>query len=171
MPSVNIGGVSISVAISNISAVKLNENLPPGEITFDVGAKLEEKERRTGEVTVVFVLTVGTKPNLVKFGIEGLATMRGKESEIEKMMEIDPNTKIPKVLHGVYQHVFMAIYLVSTILNSPHPPPDLFYSSKQPISKVELSGATAAEENEEAVTKQIGEEMEETAEESTEPEQ
>lgn len=144
MPSVDIGDVSIQVAISNISAVKLNEKPATGELTFDIGAKLEEKEKRSGQVTVLFVLTVGTKPSAVKFGIEGLATLTGKETDIEKLLEVDPETKIPRMLYGVYQHVFMALYLVSTILDAPYPPPDLFHSSKQPTPKVEVSPAAPA---------------------------
>lgn len=142
MPSVDIGDVSIQIAISNISAVKLNEKPPAGELTFDVGAKLEEKERKSGKVTLLFILTVGTKPAVAKFGIEGLATLVGKDSDIEKLLEIDPETRIPRMLYGVYQRVFMTLYLVYTILETPYPPPDLFHSSKQLTPKVEISAAT-----------------------------
>lgn len=143
MPSVDIGDVSIQVAISNISAVKLSEKPPAGELTFDVGAKLEEKERKSGQVTVIFLLTVGTKPNVAKFGIEGSATLTGKDENIEKLLEIDPETKIPRMLYSVYQRIFMALYLVSTLLETPYPPPDLFHSSKQVTPKIEISPAIA----------------------------
>jgi len=143
LPSVGVGDVSIQVAISNISAVRLNEKPPSGELTFDVGAKLEEKERKSGRVSILFVLTVGTKPNVVKFGIEGLATLVGKDGDIEKLLEIDPETRIPIMLYSVYQRVFMTLFLVSTLLEAPYPPADLFHSSKQPTPKVEIS--TAAE--------------------------
>lgn len=138
MPQVDAGDVSIQVAISNISAVKLNENPKKGELIFDVGAKLEEKERKSGQVTVVFLLTVGTKPNVVKFGIEGSATLIGKDASIEKLLEIDPESRIPRMLYGVYQRIFMALYLVSTLLETPYPPPDLFHSSKQ-MAPIEMS--------------------------------
>jgi hypothetical protein len=141
LPS-GVGDVSIQVAISNISAVKLNEKPSSGEITFDVGTKLEEKERKSGKVTILFVLTVGTKPEVVKFGIEGLATLMGKDADIEKLLEIDPETKIPRMLYGVYQRMFMALFAVSTILETPYPPPDLFHSPKQQAPKVEILAAT-----------------------------
>lgn len=141
MPSVDVGDASIQVAISNISAVRLGEKPLSGELTFDVGVKLEEKERKSGRVTILFVLTVGTKPNVVKFGIEGLATLVGKDADIEKLLEIDPETRIPIMLYGVYQRVFMALFLVSTLLETPYPPPDLFHSSRQPGPKVEISAA------------------------------
>jgi len=154
LPSVDIGDVSIQVAISNISAVKLNEKPQTGELTFDVGAKLEEKERKSGQVTVVFLLTVGTKPNVVKFGIEGFATLTGKDADIEKLLEIDQDTKIPKMLYGVYQRIFMALYLVSTLLETPYPPPDLFHSSKQVAPKVEVSSAASTPPEQTVETKE-----------------
>jgi hypothetical protein len=140
LPS-GVGDVSIQVAISNISAVKLNEKPSSSELTFNVGAKLEEKERKSGKVTILFVLTIGTKPDVVKFGIEGLATLIGKDADVEKLLEIDPETKIPRMLYGVYQHMFTALFVVSTILETPYPPPDLFHSPKQQAPKVEISAA------------------------------
>jgi hypothetical protein len=137
-----VGDVSIQVAISNISAVKLNEKPSSGVLTFDVSTKLEEKERKSGKVTILFVLTVGTKPDVVKFGIEGLATLVGKDADIEKLLEVDSETRVPRMLYGVYQRMFTALFLVSTILETPYPPPDLFHASKQQAPKVEISAAT-----------------------------
>lgn len=145
MPSVDIADVKIQVAISNITAAKLNENPPTNALTFDVGAKLEEKARKSGQVTVIFLLTVGTKPNIAKYGIEGTATLTGKDTDIEKLLEIDPDTKIPRMLYGVYQHIFTALYLISTMLETPYPPPDLFHSTKQALPKVEISAAPTVE--------------------------
>jgi len=51
--------------------------------------------------------------------------------DLEKMLEIDPETKVPYVLNIVYQHVFTSVYLLSTILNAPYPPPDLLYTKEE----------------------------------------
>ncbi len=111
--------------------MKLAEKPPSGEVTFDVGVKIEEKERKSGTTAVAFVLTIKTRPNVVKFGTEGLATLTGKDEHLAKMLEIDPETRIPRVLDRIYQHVFMSVYLLSTIMNSIHPPADLFSSARQ----------------------------------------
>jgi len=144
LPSVDIGGVEIQVAISSITGVKLNEKPPTGTLTFDVGAKLEEKEKKAGQVTVVFLLTVGTKPNIAKFSIEGTATLTGKDADIEKLLQIDQDTKIPRMLYGVYQHIFTVLFLISTLLETPYPPPDLFHSPKQPTPNIEISSVASA---------------------------
>lgn len=146
MSSAIINDVSVTVTINSISAIKLNQKPPQGEITFDVGAKLEEKERKANQATIHFILTVGTKPNVVKFGVEGTATLTGRDTEIEKLLEIDPETKIPRVLDKIYQHVFMTLYLISTAMNTPYPPPDLFYSAKQTPPTIEMSTATPSQE-------------------------
>jgi hypothetical protein len=96
---------------------------------------------------VGFSLILSTKPSVVKFEIEGAVTLTGKDSEISKMLEVDPETKVPYVFHRVYQHAFTAMYLLSTILNTPPPPQDLLFQSKQqgmPIEdvNVEVAGAT-----------------------------
>ena len=54
--------------------------------------------------------------------------------DLEKMLEIDPETKVPYILNIVYQHVFTSIYLLSTILNAPYPPPDLLHTKEEKMS-------------------------------------
>jgi hypothetical protein len=76
------------------------------------------------------VLTVGTKPSVVKFEVEGLATLEGKNPDIEKLLEVNPKTKIPLLLHKVYQRVFMSTFLLATLLGTYYPPADLLSSGE-----------------------------------------
>jgi len=113
-----------------LRGVKLGDKQELSALIFDVNAKLEEKERKSGRRVVSFVLTVGTKPSVVKFEVEGLVTMEGKNPDIEKLLEVNPETKIPLLLHKVYQHVFTATFLLATLLGTSYPPPDLLYSGE-----------------------------------------
>lgn len=79
-------------------------------------------------ILVGFGLLLTTKPSIVRFEIEGRATLTGKDEDIRKMLEVDPETKIPHLLPRVYQHAFTAMYLMSTVLNTPPPPQDLLGS-------------------------------------------
>lgn len=80
---------------------------------------------------VNFTLTISTKPSVVKFEVGGMATVDGKDSDIKKMLEVDPETKVPLLLHRVYQQVYKAIFLLAAIVNVPNPPPDLlFFTTK-----------------------------------------
>jgi hypothetical protein len=100
-------------------------------VSFDVKAKLEEKERKSQAIVVSFGLLFTTKPSVAKFELEGTATLNGKDEDIKKMLEVDPETKMPQILLRIYQSAFTATYLLSTILNVPPPPPDLLSSTKQ----------------------------------------
>jgi len=107
---------------------------------------LEEKERRSGRLVVGFVLTVGTKPSVVKFEVEGMAVLEGKNPAIERLLEADPKTKVPLLLHRVYQRVFTSTFLLATLLDTPYPPPDLLFSSE--MGKAGLEGPVKLEREE-----------------------
>ncbi|MCW3981148.1 MAG: hypothetical protein NWF11_06695, partial [Candidatus Bathyarchaeota archaeon] len=61
-PSTSFLGVAVGVKIDGLSGVKLSEVQSGTEVSFDVKARMEEKERRSGLVVVGFALNVGTRP-------------------------------------------------------------------------------------------------------------
>ena len=105
--------------------IKLKDRIETAELNFDINAKMEEKDRRTGQRVVGFVLTVGTKPSVAKFEVEGIATIEGKNPDIDKLLEINPKTKIPLLLNRVYQRVFTSTYLLANLLDTSYPPADM----------------------------------------------
>jgi hypothetical protein len=117
-------------------------------------------------VTLGFGLLLTTKPSIVKFEIEGTATLTGKDEDIRKMLEIDPETKMPHILPRVYQHAFTAMYLLSTILNTPPPPQNLLGSQEQvsPMEDMTVGMETGAEESTQvtAIETEIGREEKNT---------
>ena len=119
---------------TSIVGVKLDTKGWAGAVNFEVKARLEEKERKSQMVVVGFILQLNTKPSIVKFEVEGTATLTGKDSEINRMLEVDPETKLPYVFQKVYQHIFTAMYLLSTILNTPPPPVDLLLFGRENVS-------------------------------------
>lgn len=133
-------------------------------VTFDVKAKLEEKERKSQMSLVGFSLFLSTKPSVVKFQVDGTATLSGKDVDIQKMLEVDPETKMPILFQRIYQSAFTAMYLMSTILNTPSPPNDLLRSDKQAAPpdgvSVEMGTEPAVEDG---VTLEVAPEPEEKA--------
>jgi hypothetical protein len=103
------------------------------ELFFDVNAKLEEQKKENNQVTLNFALTISTKPNVVKYSITGSVTLAGKPDDIKKKLEVNPKTKIPQILFTIYQHVFNSIYMLSSTLNTPYPPPDLLHPMAEKI--------------------------------------
>jgi len=113
-----------------LRGVKLKDRIDSPALNFDVNAKLEEKDRKSGMRVVGFVLTVGTKPSVAKFEVEGIVTLEGKTPAIEKLLEVNPENKIPLLLNRVYQSVFTSTYLLATLLDTSYPPPDMLSSGE-----------------------------------------
>ncbi len=80
-----------------------------------------------------FSIAISTKPNVVKYNTTGLVTLSGKGDDIKKKLEVNPKTKIPQILFTIYQHVFNSIYMLSSNLNTPYPPPDLLHPMAEKI--------------------------------------
>jgi hypothetical protein len=135
----HVPNVSVKVEITSLVGVRLDVKSGSETINFDVKARLEERERRSQMVVVGFSLLLNTKPSIVKFEIEGAAALTGKDTEIDKMLEVDPETKVPYVFQRIYQHAFTAMYLLSTILNAPPPPQDLLFSRKEGVPVEDVS--------------------------------
>jgi len=115
----------VTVDITNISGTRLGVKGSTIAVNFDVKARLDERIRKSQMVTVSFILSLGTKPSIMKFEVEGTATLSGKNEEINKMLEVDPELKMPYVFQSVYQNAFAAMYLLSNILKVPPPPHNL----------------------------------------------
>jgi hypothetical protein len=103
------------------------------ELFFDINAKIEEQKKENNQVTLTFTLLISTKPNVVKYSTSGTVTMSGKPDDIKKKLEVNPKTKIPQILFTIYQHVFNSIYILSSNLNTPYPPPDLLHPMAEKI--------------------------------------
>jgi hypothetical protein len=143
-PSSSPASVAVRVKIQSLLGTRLAENVGKGEVvSFDVKAQMEEKDRRSGQISVGFALKVGTKPNVAKYEVEGIAMLEGKDEDIRKMLEVDPETQIPFVFQRVYQHIFMSIYLLATLIDAPYPPPNLLSSGQEMVMEPSSIGVVA----------------------------
>ena len=135
---------AIRVKLLNVAGTRLTgEDAADAQPEFDVKVRLEEIERRTGEAVFDFKMTVNTKPSVVRFDVNGIVNVSGGSEYIEKILQPDPDTKVPSILHRIYQQAFLSFFLLSGILNAPPPPPDLISSSV----KSELTQPSEGEEN------------------------
>jgi hypothetical protein len=116
-----------------------------------VNAKIEEQKKEANQVTLGFQLAISTKPNVVKYATTGTVTLMGKTDDIKKKLEVNPKTRIPQILFTIYQHVFNSIYMLSSNLNTPYPPPDLLHPMAEKIQilpSTPLQGQAASEATE-----------------------
>jgi hypothetical protein len=131
-----------------LRGVKLKDRIETSTLNFDVNAKLEEKDRKSGMRVIGFVLTVGTKPSVAKFEVEGIVTVEGKNPDIEKLLEVTTEKKIPLLLNRVYQDVFTSTYLLANLMDTSYPPPDMLSSGE--MNKKGSNGHVEWEGKEEA---------------------
>jgi hypothetical protein len=144
----------VSINLYSLQAERTGEYTTKDELFFDVNAKLEEQKRDNNQVTLTFNLAISTKPNVVKYNTSGLVTLAGKPDDIKKKLEVNPKTRIPQILFTIYQHVFNSIYILSSNLNTPYPPPDLLHpmAEKIQILSGNNSDQSTAEKSEEKTT-------------------
>jgi hypothetical protein len=143
----------VSINLSSLHAERTGEYTSKDELFFDVNAKLEEQKREVSQVTLTFNLAISTKPNVVKYTTAGIVTLSGKPDDIKKKLEVNPKTHIPQILFTIYQHVFNSIYILSSNLNTPYPPPDLLHpmAEKIQILSVNSTDATSTEKPETSI--------------------
>lgn len=142
--------MTVSITLNSLQAEKGAASAGQDDLFFDVNAKLEEQKKETNQVTVGFQLLISTKPNVVKYSTTGAVTLAGKADDIKKKLEVNPKTKIPQILFTIYQHVFNSIYMLSSNLNTPYPPPDLLHPMAEKIQIISSNPpAEAAEKTEE----------------------
>jgi len=105
----------------------------------------------------------------------GMVTLEGNLQDIHKKLEMDSETKIPQVFFTVYQHIFTSIYLLSSVLDTPYPPPDLLHPMQEKIQILTESGETEASQpqpeqpTELTQTAESAETTEKTTEEQSKP--
>lgn len=133
------GEVRVDVKLLNVAgALVSNSNRDDVEPSFDVNVKLEEIERGASEAAFEFAIAMNTKPSIVRFDVNGIVRVFGESKAVDKLLETDPDTKVPYLLKKVYQQIFISVFLLSGIINAPHPPPDLLFSSvKSEVGKTE----------------------------------
>ena len=136
----------VSINLNSLQAERIGEYTTKDELFFDVNAKLEEQKRENSQVTLSFNLAISTKPNVVKYNTAGLVTLAGKPEDIKKKLEVNPKTRIPQILFTIYQHVFNSIYILSSNLNTPYPPPDLLHPMAEKIQILSGNNQSSTDE-------------------------
>jgi hypothetical protein len=124
--------LNITLHLRNLSVDKLDENANRNTpVTFRVNVKFDETSRKVEETTVNFGITVTTEPNVARFGVEGLTVVKGKSEDIDLVFATPPDSKVPNLLFEIYDRLYTAVYVTSTILDIPCPSPLLLRSGVQ----------------------------------------
>ena len=108
---------------------------------------MDEENRTNDELTLSFLLMISTKPSLVKYEVGGKALISGGRKAFDAALEVDESTQVPKILHTIYQRAFMSLFLASSVIEAPYPPPDLIHypSGKHELGPEDQAAIDAAQ--------------------------
>ena len=122
-PKVEIGSLAISKS----------EAEPPAFIKYDIDASLDEVKTTEELSTLKFSFTILSDPKSIRLVVDGFATIFGKESKREEVLQNDENN-IPKILILIYQDLFPTLYMLTKSI-AVHCPPYMLGTISQ-VSKV-----------------------------------
>ena len=123
-----VGTAPIRMKLDRLVGTRTSMGESPGSIVFDVDVKMDEESRTNEELMISFLITINTKPSLVQFEVGGTAVLTGGKAAFDHALEVDEESRVPRVLHTVYQRIFTPLFVLSNMLEAPYPPPDLIHS-------------------------------------------
>ena len=123
----NADSSPVRIRLDKLTGSKIDTTADTSEVNFDVDVKMDEEGRTNDELTLSFLLTISTKPSLVQFEAGGRAVIRGGRKAFDAALEVDDSAGVPKILFTIYQRVVTSLFLVSSLLDAPYPPPDLIH--------------------------------------------
>jgi hypothetical protein len=158
--------VEVRVEIRHLEGTRVGELGDYSAVKFDINVSMEEQERKGEQLIINFQLSITTNPNVAKFEVGGTATVIGTNRTIDSVLTANPETQVPPILHVIYQKVFTSLFILSSFLESPYPPPDLLYTSKG-----KRSAAIAEEKKQEEALKAEGQTVAQGSQQTEQPKQ
>lgn len=128
--SSEISEVEVRVEIKYLEGTRTAITKDYSAVKFDINVNMEEQERKGEQLIINFHLSINTNPSVAKFEVGGTVTVIGTNKAIDTVLAANPETQVPPILHMIYQKVFTSLFLLSSLMESPYPPPDLLYASK-----------------------------------------
>ena len=114
-------------------AISKSEAEPPAFIKYDIDASLDEVKTTEELSTLKFSFTILSDPKSIRLVVDGFATIFGKESKRDEVLQNDENN-IPKILNLIYQDLFPTLFMVTKSI-AVHCPPFMLGTISQ-VSKV-----------------------------------
>jgi len=95
------------------------------EATFNVNSSISESDRTDGLLKLKFSVDLETSPPAAKLRVAGLATLTGREEEIEKLLAAREQDGTPTLFMKIYQRLYPTMYLLCGSMDIPYPSPGL----------------------------------------------
>jgi hypothetical protein len=118
--------VDIEVSVKGIEANKTSDEANEStQVTFNVNSTINESDRGPGFLNLKFSMDVETQPAAARVFVSGMATLKGKDEEIEQLIGAKEQDGTPALFMKIYQRVYPTMYLLCGSLKIPYPAPGL----------------------------------------------
>ena len=118
--------VDIEVSVKGIEANKTSDEANEStQVTFNVNSTINESDRGPGFLNLKFSMDVETQPTAARVFVSGMATLKGKDEEIEQLIGAKEQDGTPALFMKIYQRVYPTMYLLCGSLKIPYPAPGL----------------------------------------------
>ncbi len=124
--------VQVDVLVKGIEANKTAEEVNEStQVTFNVNSSINEADRGPGFLNLKFSMDIETQPAAARIFVSGTATLKGKEDEIDAVLEAkEKDGTTPTLFMKIYQRVYPTMYLLCGSLKIPYPAPGLLRLSQ-----------------------------------------
>lgn len=95
------------------------------DVTFNVNSSISESDRSDGLLKLKFSIDLETSPPAARLHVAGLATLTGREEEVEKLLAAREQDGTPTLFMKIYQRVYPTMYLLCGSMEIPYPSPGL----------------------------------------------
>lgn len=124
-----LSDAKVLVQVRNVAASKVDPEADKNtQVSFNISAKLEESDRKADQVTVSFVLGINGDPKVVRFQVEGIATASGESDDLERLLEHEGDSKVPRIFFSIYEQIYTILFVLAGSIDAPSPSPALLYS-------------------------------------------
>jgi len=87
---------------------------------YDIDVSIDELENNESGAKLKYKFLLLSKPTNSKISVEGIVSILGSETEVNKHLEPDEKN-IPKIVNSVYQELFPLFYVVTKSVEIPCP--------------------------------------------------
>ncbi len=122
------------VVVVEIKALEVSRTVEEAaedmEVTFNVNSSISESDRSDGLLKLKFSIDLETSPSAARLHVAGLATLTGREEEVEKLLAAREQDGTPTLFMKIYQRVYPTMYLLCGSLKVPYLSPGLLRLNK-----------------------------------------
>ena len=121
----------VDVAVKRIETGRTAEGVTgKTEVEFNVNSSISESDRGPGFINLKFTIDMQTDPQAARLFVSGVATVKGREDDMDEFLAASEKDGTPAVFMKVYQKIYPTMFLLCGALDIPYPGPGLLRQNR-----------------------------------------